>query len=50
MYCKTDANIGTLFKSKKCVDEDTLKIMMQQRADQQDILRSLQCSGGCGGK
>jgi len=50
VYCKTDANIGTLFKTKKCVDEDALRILVQQRENQQDTLRSLQCSGSCGGK
>jgi hypothetical protein len=51
MFCREDATLGTRLKSKKCVDEATFDMLLQQRATLHDNLRqgTPSCNGGiCG--
>jgi hypothetical protein len=47
VYCWEDADTGTRFKTKKCVDENRLAEMIQQREAQRDQLRGNCGGGGC---
>lgn len=46
LFCWEDANIGTRFKTTKCVNESRLAEVLEQR---QTLRDQLQKSGGCGG-
>jgi hypothetical protein len=53
VFCKSDASTGTRFVVEKCVDQDTISIMLERVQAQRDELQhSMGCSGGstCGGK
>lgn len=50
MFCWEDANIGTRFKTKKCVDESRLGEVLEQRQLLQEQMRRSGCGGSaCGG-
>jgi hypothetical protein len=50
-FCKSDANIGTHFKSKKCYDENRLALVLRQEELQREQFMNRSCFGGgaCGG-
>jgi hypothetical protein len=51
MFCWEDATLGTRLKTKKCVDEATFDVLLQQRGTLRDNLRqgTPSCNGSiCG--
>ena len=49
MYCQETANIGTRFPTKKCIDEQQLKGVLDIQHQQQDSMRKpINCTGGPG--
>jgi hypothetical protein len=46
LFCQTSAQLGTRFESETCVDETQLKVVVQQREDQRNVLRQ---QGACTG-
>jgi hypothetical protein len=49
MYCQESANIGTRFATKKCIDEQQLKGVLDIQHQQQDSMRKpINCTGGPG--
>jgi hypothetical protein len=51
LYCWEDATVGTRFKTKKCVGEEQLAIILERRVNQRDELNRMAgtCNGGiCG--
>jgi hypothetical protein len=49
MYCQETANIGTRFPTKKCLDEQQLKGVLDIQHQQQDSMRKpINCTGGPG--
>lgn len=50
-YCKVDADLGTRFRTEKCLDEDQLITTLQRLDAVRDQLRASPCGGsGCSGK
>jgi hypothetical protein len=47
LFCWEDASLGTRLKTKKCVDQDTFELLVQQRGIMRDGLQ--QGSGSCNG-
>jgi hypothetical protein len=45
-FCQTSAPLGTRFESETCVDEVHLRMLVEQREDQRNLLRQ---SGACTG-
>ena len=49
LYCQETANIGTRFPTKKCIDEQQLKGVLDIQHQQQDSMRKpINCTGGPG--
>ena len=49
VFCWEDADIGTRFKTKKCVNEDQLAQILEIRQAQRDQMNRSSCTGACGG-
>lgn len=47
VFCKTDASVGTRFTTEKCLDVDTLALMLQQQERDRDYMRSTIQGLGC---
>jgi hypothetical protein len=49
MYCQETASVGTRFATKKCIDEQQLKGVLDVQHQQQDSMRKpMNCTGGPG--
>jgi hypothetical protein len=46
VYCWEDQDVGTRFKTKKCVNNDGLANLVQQREEQKQALRNHIQNGG----
>lgn len=50
VYCREDANLGTRFATKKCLNEAQLKSTLEQRRDVRDAMQQPgACGAGCSG-
>jgi len=49
MFCQETANLGTRFPTKKCINEQQLKGVVDIQNQQQDSMRKpMNCTGGPG--
>jgi hypothetical protein len=49
MYCQETASIGTRFATKKCIDEQQMRGVLDFQHQQQDSMRKpINCTGGPG--
>ena len=50
VYCRNDAEVGSRFTKRRCVNETQLAVLIEQAEFDKDQLKQRGCGGNCGGK